>query len=72
MRKMHKKDVRSKYQNGYENDLDENNAEENDEKCENYVEENYDDEGAKEQVSENNTQSMNCPKFAKQFINMVI
>ena len=52
--------------------MDENNAEENDENCENQLEENYDDDGAKEQVSENNTQSMNCPKFAKQFINMVI
>ena len=45
------------------------NADENDENCENYIEENYKEHGAKEQISENNTQSMNCPKCAKQFKN---
>ena len=44
--------------------MDENYTEENNEKCEKYVKENFDDDdGAKAQVSENNTQSMN-PKCA--------
>ena len=49
--------------------MDENYTEENNEKCEKYVKENFDDDdGAKAQVSENNTQSMN-PKCAKQLRN---